>query len=496
MIKKRITAALILGIAPSAFAGGVFYNSNQSAEYIRTFDRNAALDNADIVYYNMAGTVKLPEGLTFNLSNQSIFQWANVETEGNPVVGNRDYESNNPAWFVPNFYAAYRKSNWCVFAGLETIGATAIREWKGGLPTLDLAGLQAAGYGGAPSGIIGGDAYVDTLKALGVTPSTATPAQIYQAEQAAVAAGLSASNFHSDSYLKGSSAYLAFRFGGAYQIADWFSLAVAGRYVTSQQNMVGRVNYGCTYDHDGHDYTTDPNYNGRMLVDVTQKAHGFSGEIGMDFFPWEGGVINLTYESFTTLPFKTTVNDGKSGNGLYVNGSVANLDLPKTFRVGIGQQVTDRLRLSMSVNTYYESQADWSMLNNPANDNNYKKDYKNTREEGASLEYRISKAWLYSVGINFNQIGLQRDSTIDTSVPGAHSDYMSLGTGFQYTFKSHWKFNFGLSTTRFVHTYTNQDVEGDQALQNAFATEGVTIQPQKQYDKRYIVLGLGVEYHF
>ena len=42
-----------------AAAGGVFYNSNQSAEYIRTFDRNSAIDNADIVYYNMAGTVNL-----------------------------------------------------------------------------------------------------------------------------------------------------------------------------------------------------------------------------------------------------------------------------------------------------------------------------------------------------------------------------------------------------------------------------------------------------
>ena len=87
MKRGPFLSLLILGLGPAAFGGGIFYNSNQSAEYMRTFERNSAIDNADIVYYNMAGTVKLKEGFTFNLSNQTIFQWATVTTKGNPVVG-------------------------------------------------------------------------------------------------------------------------------------------------------------------------------------------------------------------------------------------------------------------------------------------------------------------------------------------------------------------------------------------------------------------------
>ena len=77
-------AAACLACA-GARAGGVFCNSNQSAEYIGCLDRNSALDGADIAYSNMAGTVCLPPGLSLNLSNQVILQRAWVDTVGNPA---------------------------------------------------------------------------------------------------------------------------------------------------------------------------------------------------------------------------------------------------------------------------------------------------------------------------------------------------------------------------------------------------------------------------
>ena len=93
---------MILLAALPAPAGGVFYNSNQSAQYIRSFDRNSAIDAADIVYYTRAGTVLLPPGFSLDLSNQVIFQRATVRTLGNPALGDRRYGSGNPVWVVPN----------------------------------------------------------------------------------------------------------------------------------------------------------------------------------------------------------------------------------------------------------------------------------------------------------------------------------------------------------------------------------------------------------
>lgn len=482
MKRTLLLSSLILGALP-AMAGGIFYNSNQSAEYFRTFDRNSALDNADIVYYNMAGTVKLREGWTLNLSNQSIFQRATVKTEGNPVVGDRTYTSNNPVLVVPNVYAACRKGDWTLFTGIETIGATAVRDWSDGLPTLDLYGKQMAGYGGTKSTIIGMDAAAAALT---------SGATLAQAQAIGVAAGLSAQYFSAQSSLKGSSYYLAWRHGGAYRINDYVSVALAGRLVVARQDIVGRVDSACTYNQYGHDLRSQS----VAIIDTTAKANGYSGEIGLDIFPSDRVVMNLTYEDSTSLNFTTHVRDGKDGNGLFVDGQQGHLDLPKALRFGLGVQVTPDLRVSMGANRYFEGSVDFSMLNNPANQNDYQNDYSDTTEESASVEYRLSKPWLLSIGVNFNQIGQKKSSTIDTSIPGAHTDYLSVGAGFQYTANDRLKFNFGLGYTGFIHSYENADVMGDKALQAAYQAQGVAINPRKTYDKQYLIVAFGIDYHF
>jgi len=484
MKKGTLLTWLVLGALPPLTAGGVFYNSNKSAEFFRTFDRNSAIDNADIVYYNMAGTVKLPEGLSFNLSNQSIFQRATVRSIDNPVVGDRTYTSNNPVLAVPNAYGAYRKGDWAFFMGLETIGATAVREWKDGLPTLDLLAKQMAGYGGASSGVIAGDAY--TLALMG----GASPAQ---AQAAAVAAGLSGSNFTARSSLKGSSSYIAWRHGAAYQVNPYLSVALAGRLVVAQQNIVGRVDGACTYtnallNHDLRNSAT-------AIIDTTAKATGYSGEVGLNLFPTENLVFNLTYEQATSLEFKTTVKDGKDGGGLFLDGSKAHLDLPKALRFGMGYQATPALRLSAGLNVYMEGSVDFGMLDNPTFNVDHRQAYSHTYEKTAGVEYRLNKTWLVSAGINLNQVGQKKSSTVDISIPGAHTNYESIGTGFQYTANDRLKFNLGVGWTQFTERYQNADA-GDQQIKASFKAQGVTVDPRKEYDKRYLVVAFGINYHF
>ena len=484
-------SSLALALAVPAAAGGVFYNSNQSAEYIRSFDRNSAVDNADIVYYNMASTPYLKDGWTFNFSDQMIFQRATVETVGNPVVGDKLYRSNNPALIVPNFYAAYKKGDWSVFAGLETLGATAIREWKGGLPTLDLLGKQLAGYGqDSTSQVIGADAYASAYAAALHAGDSVAQAQA-AASAAALQAGLGTTYFPSSSYLKGSSYYLALRLGAARILNPQWSVAVAGRIVTAQQGIVGSVDSSDTYDLNNHDLRTTQ----RTVIDVVQKANGFSGEICVNWRPVPEMVLNLTYEMATPLDFKTTVHDGKSGGGLFVDGSKAHLDLPQVVRFGLGYQLSPGLRLSFGANAYLEKSANFSLLDNPRFQVDSTQAYRNTYEEQAALEYKVNPRWLVSFGVNFNQIGQDQSSTIDISIPGAHANYMSEGAGFQYTFGTDTKFNFGLAHTAFMNQYENADA-GDRQLAASFAAQGVTISPTKRYNKEYYILAFGVDFHF
>jgi long-subunit fatty acid transport protein len=462
--------------------GGVFYNSNLSAEYIRSFDRNSAIDDADCVAYNMAGTVRLRPGLSFNVSNQSILQRATVRTQGNPVLGDRTYTSRNPVWLVPNIYVAYRKGRWAVFTALETMGATAVRRWRDGLPSLDLAGKQAAGYGGAASGLIGADAYVAAASA-GAGPA--------QAQAAEVAARLDPTPFPSSSWLKGSSRWMAWRHGAAYRFGPRLALAVAGRLVWACQDVTGGAAGASTYNQYGHDLRA----RSVTLVDVSSRAVGYSGEIGINLYPNPDLVLDLGFEMATALRFRTSVRGGADGAGRFVDGQEARLDLPRTWRLGLGWQLTPKLRASLGLNAYLEHAARMGLLDDPTDRIVARRDYRNTYEQAAALEYQLDPRWLLSVGVNVNQIGQRRSATLDISLPGAHNNYLSLGTGFRYQASDRLRFNLGVACTGFAHHYRNADVQGDQALQAGFQAQGVAISPAKAYDKRYLILAVGLDYH-
>lgn len=76
-MKKRsmlfAIAVLAAVCTTEVYAGSIDYLSNQSAEYIRTFSRNASTD-ADAVHYNPAGTAFMKDGIYFYLSNQTVLK--------------------------------------------------------------------------------------------------------------------------------------------------------------------------------------------------------------------------------------------------------------------------------------------------------------------------------------------------------------------------------------------------------------------------------------
>jgi hypothetical protein len=82
----------ILIAAVSVFficAGDLFANidnlSNMSAEWIRTGNRNAATDAADIVVYNPGGITELPDGFQVNIGNQTMIRKAHPQLQ--PLYG-------------------------------------------------------------------------------------------------------------------------------------------------------------------------------------------------------------------------------------------------------------------------------------------------------------------------------------------------------------------------------------------------------------------------
>ncbi len=100
---NRILGSIILLWVSVALGGRLVTNTNQSAEFIRTLNRNATT-GIDAVYFNPAGLTKLGDGTHIALSNQSIFQTKTVDN----TILNKTYEGSVQASFFPNLYVAYK----------------------------------------------------------------------------------------------------------------------------------------------------------------------------------------------------------------------------------------------------------------------------------------------------------------------------------------------------------------------------------------------------
>ena len=100
LVRLMVIGILMAGISgTSSGLANVGNLSNMSVEWIRTSNRNAATDAADIVVYNPSGLPELSKGLHLNFGNQTfIRQPKHSFTLGS---GPKEYEQESADIFVP-----------------------------------------------------------------------------------------------------------------------------------------------------------------------------------------------------------------------------------------------------------------------------------------------------------------------------------------------------------------------------------------------------------
>jgi long-chain fatty acid transport protein len=181
----------------SLLAGGIVTNTNQSASWTRNPSTAATL-GTEAVYYNPAATALLGPGLSFSISNQSVFQKREIE---NFYGGLNDglYKGTVNAPVFPSIYAAYNINKFSFSFGFNPIGGGGSAEFKKGLPSFEIA----------PSDL------VPSLASRGVT------------------------GYQLDAYFKGSSVYFGYQFGVAYKISDNLSVYGGLRYVVPKNTYEG-----------------------------------------------------------------------------------------------------------------------------------------------------------------------------------------------------------------------------------------------------------------
>ncbi len=368
-ITRILAAITMIFTASSVFAGSIDYLSNQSADYLRTFCRNASTD-ADSVHYNPAATAFMKDGVILYLSSQTILKTYSgelISPATEPLGKNDVYESKKPSIIVPNFYAVYKKDNYAILFGAGVIAGGGSVDYKDGVAMMILKG---AGN---------------------------TPQLIYQ-----------------DGNLKGSSLYYFGSAGGSYAINENLAVSLTARYVYAKKTFEGKADYVIP---------ALGNVPNTLEVDAEKTAQGIGGIIGLTYKK-DAMILAARFETPTRLNFKTKVQDDKDFNDTFEDGSKQRYDLPAMIGLG-GSYTIDKLMISASFDGFLIGLTNYD-------DDGYSEDYSSFGwEMSAAVEYAVIPDFLkVSAGYMYANVGGNSDTYNDFDYS---LDSHSVGVGGRIT---------------------------------------------------------------
>jgi long-chain fatty acid transport protein len=351
--------------------------------FTRLQNRNASTD-IDAVYYNPAGLTKLGDGFYFSLNNQSIFQTQTITNDYSQLSGTlpREYLGDVSAPIYPGVYVAFKKGKFAVSGGFNVIGGGGGATYSDGLPSLEMP--------------------ISDLKPL------------------VSGFGLPTTQYTADIFFEGSSVYFGYQANVSYEINDIISAAIGVRYVSAKNTFNGYIkNIMINPYHpiinpeaalmpapDFFNAINQPVYAAMTSdreVDAEMTGSGIAPILSLNITPSDKLNVSLRYEFKTKMDLKTTVNDGKDGDGLFIQDSTAIADMPAQLAVGINVRPIEKLTLSGSFNYYFDKNVDYDGQEdveiNMIDDN--------FLEFGLGAEYalgeklRISAGWVHTTtGVN------------------------------------------------------------------------------------------------
>jgi len=473
MKKIGFIGSIILLWVSTALAVGIVTNANQSAQYIRTLNRNASTC-VDAAYFNPAGLTMLGDGIHVYLSNQSIFQTKEIT---NSALGDKKFKGTVSAPLFPNVYLAYKMGSMAFSAGFMPIGGGGSADFADGLPSFESR----------------------------VAPLASAPAL--------VAVGVDA--YDLDMAFEGSSIYMGGQVGVSYKLSDMISIAVGGRFVSVSNTYTGhltgiQINPGgvmqsaptfftgaaAQYTVGGDAaaaaaaafaaagmadsaayytavatgaYTQAAYMTGYAaatadleLEDATKKGTGFAAIISANISPMDGLNIGIRYETLTQLELETESDVDIAG--VVEDGKKERADMPAMLAVGASYKVMPELKAECSFNYYMNTGVDWDGAEENV-DNGF--------EGGVAVDYKLSDDLRASAGFLYTQKGAKDEYQTDLDFT---LNSITVGLGVGYALSD----NLGL----------------DVGVANTFYTEGQNAAGTEAYNKTSIDFAVGVHYSF
>ncbi len=338
---------LVFLLTAPLLAGGIDNKHNFSAEYIRTLNRNAAVDSADAVVYNPAGVMQMENGFYLNFTGQYAAK------DYSNTFGGMEYDSDTPD-IVPSLFALYKKDKWAGFAAFTIpVGGGAVEYEKGSATTTALA-----------TSIIAGSLGAYTFPILG-------------------------------QFMEGESYYYGLTVGGAYAINDMVSVSLGLRY--SDANI----------ERSGYARITGagPPPDRTFRIDYEETGDGICGIIGLNLKLSGRFNIGIRYETSTSLTLET--KESIDDPGIIANGSKRERDIPGILGLGLGFQVTPKLYATATYTLYQNGGADWDDIAISGGNEALKK---NGYDIGLAFEYAFRPTLRGSFGVLYTETGIEPDN--------------------------------------------------------------------------------------
>ena len=379
MFRSLLITLAFIATPTLAFAGNVFNSGNHSAEYARTLNRNASTD-VDAAVYNAAGTIAMPEGFHFGLTNHFVFKL------DNPSLGDQEFRADDPVLFYPTLSFVYNAGDWSAFlhAGVPAGGGS--KNFKTGHPVLSAEAVvpfvNERGQGTLGEGV-----------------------NVAEQDGTIVNSG----------FVKGTSTYYGLTLGGAYQALEWLSVGLGLRFVQGEESTVGAGEFDLALTEVGEGAAqlgmlADPLFLG---VDTqTKSSLGFNPIVSLYSTPVEGLGIALQYQFKTPLEWERTyveLDEGVEDVGpSFYPSTDYQQDLPAIGTLGISYMVTNQLRAELNYTHYFNTQATWEDTVTDDEGNTATVDrmepFTDGWESGLALEYDFGDL-VVSVGAAYQKTG-------------------------------------------------------------------------------------------
>jgi long-chain fatty acid transport protein len=439
MVVLVVVGLLCVWVSP-LMAGGIINKSNMSADYFRSLTRNAATDAADIVAYNPAGVMKMPNGLYIKGDAMYITKdYSNNTSDINPYFSGEDgdFESDEPS-VVPGLFAVYKKDKWAGFFAVTVPAGGGEVKYDEGSAFTSLLGLQFWALSDLTPPI--GD---------GTGPWGYT--------------GIGSAN------LEGNSFAVGYTLGGAYEINKMFSLAGGVRYVSSHKEFKGSIRLN-TIAMTTVDYS----------LDLEQNATGFNYFLGVNVAPTDKLNLGLLYVSNTSLEYESDVSEDTSPGAAITNqvgwgdGTKFNEDIPAILGLGISYQITPKLRTEFNHTLYLEKAAELDSKSGRFDNAG------NSSDTALSFEYAFNPQWKASLGYMITRInGMDPEQLLP---PAPELDANTIAIGAVYSPNDRWRFNAGLTNVDYAEVTTD--------------TTGSNSPAGTEFDKHSTSISVGIQYRF